>query len=55
MLRETSSGWPLSGGHDNRGWSELSVSLQALCVAEFQFRFNTRTNADIFGEAVRGF
>ena len=33
---------------------KVSAKYLPLYVAEFQFRYNNRDNADIFGEAVRG-
>jgi transposase-like protein len=33
---------------------KVSKKYLPLYVAEFQFRYNNRTNADIFGEAIRG-
>ena len=34
---------------------KVSAKYLPLYVAEFQFRYNNRMNADIFGEAVKGF
>jgi len=33
---------------------KVSAKYLPLYVAEFQFRYNNRDNADIFGEAIRG-
>ena len=33
---------------------KVSKKYLPLYVAEFQFRYNNRDNADIFGEAIRG-
>jgi hypothetical protein len=33
---------------------KVSHKYLPLYVAEFQFRYNNRENADIFGEAIRG-
>ena len=33
---------------------KVSAKYLPLYVAEFQFRYNNRENADIFGEAIRG-
>ena len=33
---------------------KVSKKYMPLYVAEFQFRYNNRDNADIFGEAIRG-
>jgi len=33
---------------------KMSRKYMPLYVAEFQFRYNNRTNADIFGEAIKG-
>jgi len=33
---------------------KVSAKYLPLYVAEFQFRYNNRLNADIFGEAIRG-
>jgi hypothetical protein len=35
-------------------YHRISTKYMPLYVAEFQFRYNNRDNADIFGEAVRG-
>jgi ISXO2-like transposase domain len=32
---------------------KVSAKYRSLYVAEFQFRYNNRDNADIFGEAIR--
>ena len=32
----------------------MSKKYMPLYVAEFQFRYNNRENADIFGEAIKG-
>jgi hypothetical protein len=34
--------------------SAVSAKYLPLHIAEFQFRYNNRSNADIFGEAIRG-
>jgi hypothetical protein len=36
-------------------YHKVSRKYLPLYIAEFQFRYNNRMNADIFGEAVRGF
>jgi hypothetical protein len=36
------------------GFAALYRSYSALYVAEFQFRYNNRANADIFGAAISG-
>ncbi|MGQ0444242.1 MAG: IS1595 family transposase [Beijerinckiaceae bacterium] len=33
---------------------KVSRKYMPLCVAEFQFRYNNRENADIFGTAIKG-
>ena len=33
---------------------KVSAKYLPLYVAEFQFRYNNRSNPDIFGEAIRG-
>jgi hypothetical protein len=35
-------------------YHKFSRKCLPLYVAEFQFRYNNRLNADIFGEAIRG-
>jgi transposase-like protein len=36
-------------------YHKVSKKYLPLYIAEFQFKYNNRTNADIFGEAVKGF
>jgi hypothetical protein len=40
--------------HRQNGDETVSRKYLPLYVAEFQFRYNNRQNADIFGEAIRG-
>jgi IS1 family transposase len=35
-------------------YHKVSKKYLLLCIAEFQFRYNNRENADIFGTAIRG-
>ena len=56
MTRTTAEIEQLADGHLENSPREGQVIqlLARIVVAELQFRYNNRDNADIFGEAIRG-
>jgi hypothetical protein len=46
--------WPIFKRGVVGTFHKVSAKYLPLYVAEFQFRYNNRDNADIFGEAIRG-